>query len=59
VSLASGSDHVNEDLLEGRRGSDRIKAALGVNDERLVVVKNNRYDPMNLFRHNQNFKPTV
>jgi hypothetical protein len=38
------------------RRSDRIKSAFGVNYERLVVVKN-KYDPMNLFRHNQSLGP--
>ena len=44
--------------LEAEEGTDRIKAAFGANYDRLVVLKN-RYDPTNLFRHNQNIKPTV
>ena len=38
--------------------TDRIKAAFGANYDRLVTLKN-RYDPTNLFRLNQNIKPTV
>ncbi|MEZ4690560.1 MAG: FAD-binding oxidoreductase [Ignavibacteria bacterium] len=39
-------------------GEGRIKAAYGENYEKLVQVKN-KYDPKNLFRVNQNIKPTV
>jgi len=34
------------------------KAAYGSNYQRLVALKN-KYDPTNLFRHNQNIKSTV
>lgn len=37
---------------------DRIRAAYGGKYKRLVALKNT-YDPTNLFRHNQNIKPTV
>lgn len=37
-------------------GEERIKAAYGSNYERLVTLKN-KYDPVNLFRCNQNIKP--
>jgi hypothetical protein len=40
-----GSDHVTQIGLETDQGSDRIKAAFGVNYDRLVVVKN-KYNPM-------------
>jgi FAD/FMN-containing dehydrogenase len=56
--FTSGSDYVNHIGLETEEGSDRIKAAFGANYDRLVGLKN-RYDPTNLFRHNQNIKPTV
>jgi FAD/FMN-containing dehydrogenase len=56
--FTSGSDYVNHIGLETEEGADRIKAAFGVNYDRLVGLKN-RYDPTNLFRHNQNIKPTA
>ncbi len=42
----------------GNEGDERIKAAYGANYGRLVTLKNT-YDPMNLFRFNQNIKPTL
>lgn len=39
-------------------GRDRIKATYRGNYDRLVEVKN-KYDPNNLFRANQNIRPTV
>jgi FAD/FMN-containing dehydrogenase len=56
--FTSGSDYVNHIGLETEEGADRIKAAYGANYERLVALKN-KYDPTNLFRHNQNIKPAV
>jgi len=53
-----GSDYVNQIGLETEEGSERIKAAYGVNYDRLVALKN-KYNPTNLFRHNQNIRPTV
>ena len=38
--------------------ADRIQGAYGGNYERLLALKN-KYDPTNLFRLNQNIKPTV
>ena len=41
-----------------QEGEERVKAAYAVQTyERLVTLKN-KYDPTNLFRHNQNIKPT-
>jgi FAD/FMN-containing dehydrogenase len=37
---------------------DRSRAVYGETYERLVALKN-KYDPTNLFHHNQNIKPTV
>ena len=56
--FATGNDYVNQLGLETEEGSERIKAAFGVNYERLVDLKN-KYDPTNLFRHNQNIRPTA
>jgi FAD/FMN-containing dehydrogenase len=56
--FTTGSDYINQIGLETEEGSERIKAAFGVNYDRLVAVKN-KYDPTNLFRHNQNVRPTV
>lgn len=39
-------------------GEDRVKATYRDNYEQLVTIKN-KYDPTNLFRINQNIKPTV
>jgi FAD/FMN-containing dehydrogenase len=56
--FTTGSDYVNHIGLETDEGAERIKAAYGTNYARLVTLKNT-YDPTNLFRHNQNIKPTV
>lgn len=40
----------------GDEGADRIKQAYGPNYDRLAALKT-KYDPTNLFRHNQNIKP--
>ncbi len=53
--LASGGVYVNF-MSEGE--DDRIRIAYGKNYPRLVSIKN-RYDPTNLFRVNENIKPSV
>lgn len=52
---AAGSVYIN--FLTQDEG-ERIAEAYGKNYDRLVQMKN-KYDPRNLFRQNQNIKPTV
>ena len=47
--------YVNQVGLESEEGADRIQAAYGDNWDRLVTLKD-KYDPTNLFRHNQNIR---
>ena len=54
-SYSAGGAYVN--FLMGDEGADRVKATYGDNYQRLVAIKN-QYDPGNLFRVNQNIKPT-
>jgi FAD/FMN-containing dehydrogenase len=53
--FASGDVYVNH--LDAEEAT-RIRAAYSHGYERLVALKN-KYDPANLFRLNQNIKPTV
>lgn len=55
IEPLSGGVYVNF-MSEGE--DDRIRIAYGKNYPRLVSVKN-KYDPTNLFRVNENVKPTV
>lgn len=50
---SAGGAYVNFMMDEGQ---DRVRATYGENYERLVQVKT-KYDPMNLFRRNQNIRP--
>jgi FAD/FMN-containing dehydrogenase len=53
--FSSGGVYVN---YLGNEGEERVKAAYGVNYQRLAALKS-KYDPNNLFRFNQNIKPAV
>ncbi len=52
---SAGGAYVNMMMDEGQ---ERVQAAYRDNYERLVTIKN-KYDPNNLFRVNQNIKPTA
>jgi FAD/FMN-containing dehydrogenase len=52
---SGGGAYVNFMMDEGQ---ERVKATYRDNFERLVAIKN-KYDPTNLFRVNQNIRPTV
>ncbi len=54
----TGASYVNELGREEEEGAAQIKAAFGSSYNRLASIKA-KYDPQNLFRHNQNIKPTV
>lgn len=56
--FSSGGAYITQLGVEAEEGADRIKDAFGPNYEQLVALKN-KYDPTNLFRHNQNVKPVV
>jgi FAD/FMN-containing dehydrogenase len=53
--FATGEVYVNH--LDAEEAT-RIRAAYSGNYDRLVALKN-KYDPTNLFRMNQNIRPTV
>jgi FAD/FMN-containing dehydrogenase len=54
--LATSGVYIN--YLAGDEKEERIQASYGINYERLVALKHT-YDPTNLFRMNQNIKPTL
>lgn len=56
--FSTGGVYVNFLGEDEAKDHDRVRAAYGANYERLVALKN-KYDPTNLFRVNQNIKPTA
>jgi FAD/FMN-containing dehydrogenase len=55
---STGGVYVNDIGRESEEGAEQIRSAFGAGYQRLVELKN-KYDPTNLFRHNQNIRPTV
>jgi FAD/FMN-containing dehydrogenase len=54
----TGSVYVNYLGQEADEGTERVKAAYGPEKYNRLVALKNTYDPTNLFRLNQNIKPT-
>jgi FAD/FMN-containing dehydrogenase len=52
---ATGGVYVNHIGREDEDGAEQVRAAYGANYPRLAELKQ-KYDPTNLFRHNQNIK---
>jgi FAD/FMN-containing dehydrogenase len=50
--------YVNQVGTEAEEGAEGIKAAYGANYQRLAALKH-KYDPTNLFSHNQNIRPRL
>jgi FAD/FMN-containing dehydrogenase len=57
--FATGGVYVNYLGREADEGAERIKAAYGAEKYQRLVALKNKYDPTNLFRLNQNIKPTL
>jgi FAD/FMN-containing dehydrogenase len=54
----TGGVYVNDIGQEADEGADQVRAAYGANYQRLAELKQ-KYDPTNLFRHNQNITSAV
>ena len=50
--------YINQVGTEAEEGEEEIQAAFGDNFQRLASLKQ-KYDPTNLFSHNQNIRPRV
>jgi len=55
---STGGVYVNYLGREPDEGPERIKAAYGPEKYGRLVTLKNKYDPTNLFRLNQNIKPS-
>ncbi len=57
LPFSSGA-YVNQVGTEAEEGAEAIQAAFGDNFQRLAALKQ-KYDPANLFSHNQNIRPRI
>ena len=58
LSPFSSGAYINQVGTEARKGRREIQAAFGDNFQRLAALKR-KYDPTNLFSHNQNIRPRL
>ena len=58
ISPFSLGEYINQVGTEAEAGEEAIQAAFGDNFQRLAALKQ-KYDPTNLFSHNQNIRPRV
>ena len=58
ISAYSLGEYVNQVGTEEESGEEAIQAAFGENFQRLAALKQ-KYDPTNLFSHNQNIRPRL
>ncbi len=58
MSPFSSGAYINQVGTEAEEGAEQIEAAFGDNFQRLAALKQ-KYDPVNLFSHNQNIRPRV
>ena len=57
LPFSSGA-YINQVGTEEEEGAEAIQAAFGANFQRLATLKQ-KYDPTNLFSHNQNIRPRI
>ncbi len=57
LPFSSGA-YINQVGTEAEEGEEAIQAAFGDNFQRLTALKQ-KYDPTNLFSHNQNIRPRI
>ena len=58
LSPFSSRPYINQVGTEAEEGPEEIQAAFGGNFEKLASLKQ-RYDPTNMFSHNQNIRPRI
>ena len=58
LSPFSSGAYINQVGTEAEEGEEEIQTAFGDNFQRLATLKQ-KYDPTNLFSHNQNIRPRL